>query len=492
MAPAQACPPLHCIRPSIDNNVTHESSVIHSIDKGAKPHIPVPEIIVISDDKPDRPRSPVPSVVLIEEVFSPSTPEQTSEADLGSPSLKSPPRSTESIVQDLSAVIKKEYSQDEGQTYILSDPEGNSPFYKIGKSNAASNRLAQHKRNCGLKNWNLQIKPSSKIKQSLRLERLAQTELKNFNCAPQCVCRVQHSEYYLGDPKDGLDALQGWSHWLVQHKPYGDDDQLASFWDDRLDKFLTDIPRYFKCGGDDCHKPDKGPACQGCVRSGWRLWTQPTPQDFLEYACQVNIPFRWLRKTLQASSEGKEDTVLPYVELVGCAMRLASPVFGLMPFLYMSLVRLTMSVFFPDWVKVLPTRLADTILLSIAWNLIIQQQTLESPGARPQGSTGSKRAPSRLNPQRSLTPRKTPVVAVQSPTGSKAGSSPRNGSVNTELLDDPFASNFGQSNITVAKRISSAPRALSTRSISLSPSNQAQKYSRKRRKSDSDQPSHLY
>ncbi|KAL5341162.1 hypothetical protein BJX70DRAFT_76504 [Aspergillus crustosus] len=199
-------------------------------------------------------RSLPPSFIdLTNEDSSNETPEQKLDESFNVPRLTHAPIPIDIVIENLKGIVTGDhYSQKKGQVYILSDPVGTITSFKISNSMKVSKRLLQHRRQCGLESWNLQIQPSVEIKQCSRLERLAQAELKNLNCEPRCACQTRHVEHYCGSTKSGLEVLKGWSKWFMEYQPYNDDNRLGEFWIDRLELFRTNIPRYFNCDADRC------------------------------------------------------------------------------------------------------------------------------------------------------------------------------------------------------------------------------------------------
>ncbi|KAL4868660.1 hypothetical protein BDV12DRAFT_94501 [Aspergillus spectabilis] len=139
---------------------------------------------------------------LTNEASSSESSEQKSDESLDGPRFTYAPLLMEFAVQDLKdTIVSDHYNQKEGQVYMLSDPARTTTSFKIGSSKNVSKRMVQHRRQCGLEGWALQIQPPVEIKQCSRLDRLAQAELKNLNCEPRCACRTRHVEYYCGRPK---------------------------------------------------------------------------------------------------------------------------------------------------------------------------------------------------------------------------------------------------------------------------------------------------
>ncbi|KAL2819801.1 hypothetical protein BJX63DRAFT_428576 [Aspergillus granulosus] len=378
-------------------------------------------------------------------------------------------------------LVSRQYKKKLGHAYVLFDPEG-TPYYKIGSSADVTSRWSQHQGKCRLSGWDMQIQPPSEINQCSRLERLAQTELKNLNCVLKCVCDVQHVEYYKGDPATAHDALQRWSDWLVNHEPYVEDNRLGGFWLDRLDIFRSDIPRYFNCGDDQC-LGQKGPAvaCQRCVRTGWNSWTKPTPSEKLEYACRSHIPYQLVRTITMWLGAGQEDTVRRYVELTGQMRRLIER-----NFLYLMVIRLFVSVTWPSLVMGGSARFLDTFLLVAVMNIIVHPQYVEILSTDSPGSDETKRSPSRPKSEQPSTPESHPFKSGKPSGRPKKSPSPRKGLKKAVSSDDPFIEAAERTVIPPrpgGKRISSAPSALARPSPSSSHVAQS---SRKRRRSNQD------
>ncbi|KAL4864767.1 hypothetical protein BDV12DRAFT_188658 [Aspergillus spectabilis] len=203
------------------------------------------------------------------------------------------------IFHDMKDIMVKSYNSDKGYAYILFDRLNHSPFFKIGKSNNPKHRKGEHERKCQLKGWDSRQRPATSISMPMRLERLAQVELQNMKYDPRCSCGVEHVEYFWGEINIGLEALDFWCDWLQRHEPYGWDGQLKGFWVDRLDLFQNRLHDYFRCGRAQCaEQEEEAPACQACLRAGWKKWIEPTPEDELDYACRVTIPSKWVRLSI--------------------------------------------------------------------------------------------------------------------------------------------------------------------------------------------------
>ncbi|KAL4973925.1 hypothetical protein BDW66DRAFT_140979 [Aspergillus desertorum] len=226
------------------------------------------------------------------------------------PPLFTPKRHTiQEIFQDMSKVMQNSYKNNPGHAYILYDNLNRSPLFKLGSSTDIHQRVKEHQSKCQRPSWRSIPRPTRNIPAPARLERLAQKELKNFQCGLQCSCGTEHTEYFWGSKEVGVEVLDFWSGWL-QGKGKGEDKELGPydrngnlehFWVDRLDQFEASLHEFFKCGNPQCaEKEEDAPACQACLRAGWRKWTEPTPADELDYACRMNIPSQAIRRGVQS------------------------------------------------------------------------------------------------------------------------------------------------------------------------------------------------
>ncbi|KAL2818215.1 hypothetical protein BDW59DRAFT_152169 [Aspergillus cavernicola] len=225
------------------------------------------------------------------------------------------------LFHDMKDIMTRTYKDTQGRAYILFDRLNQSPFFKIGQSNNPRHRKEKHERKCQLKGWASRERPAISIRMPMRLERLAQAELQNIKCDPRCSCGVEHVEYFWGPMDIGLEVLDFWCEWLQSREPYGWDGQLKGFWVDRLEQFQTHLHDYFSCGSLQCAEQDEeAPACQACLRAGWKKWVEPTPEDELDYACRANIPSKWVRlRVLSLSTFSVIDNfyLIAFVNLVG-------------------------------------------------------------------------------------------------------------------------------------------------------------------------------
>ncbi|KAL4996879.1 hypothetical protein BDV10DRAFT_202040 [Aspergillus recurvatus] len=221
------------------------------------------------------------------------------------PSRFIPKRHTiQKIFQDMSKVMRNSYKAEPGHAYILYD-NLNSPFFKVGSSTDIHHRVKEHQHRCQRPSWRSIQRPARNIPAPGRLERLAQRQLQNFQCDPQCPCGTEHTEYFWGPKEVGVEVLDFWSGWLQRKdnelEPYDCNGNLKHFWHDRLDQFQGSIHEHFKCDNPQCaEKEEDAPACQACLRAGWRKWAEPTPADELDYACRMSIPSRAIQRDIQS------------------------------------------------------------------------------------------------------------------------------------------------------------------------------------------------
>ncbi|KAL5050847.1 hypothetical protein BDW71DRAFT_173295 [Aspergillus fruticulosus] len=222
-----------------------------------------------------------------------------------------PPRFTpkrhtiQKIFQDMRKVMRNSYKEEPGHAYILYDNLNRSPLFKLGSSTDIHHRVKEHQHKCQRPSWRSIQRPARNIPAPARLERLAQRELQNFQCDPQCSCGTEHTEYFWGSKEAGVEVLDFWSGWLQgkdkELEPYDCNGHLKNFWSDRLDRFQASIYEYFRCDNPQCaEKEEDAPACQACLRAGWRKWAEPTPADELDYACRMNIPSRSVQRGIQS------------------------------------------------------------------------------------------------------------------------------------------------------------------------------------------------
>ncbi|KAL6232065.1 hypothetical protein BDW75DRAFT_218570 [Aspergillus navahoensis] len=209
------------------------------------------------------------------------------------------------IFADMRKVMLKSYKNEPGHAYILYDNLNQSPLFKLGSSTDIHHRVKEHQHRCQRPSWRSIQRPAGNIPAPARLERLAQRELQNFQCDPQCSCGTEHTEYFWGSKEVGVEVLDFWSGWLQgrdkELEPYDCSGNLRGFWADRLDQFQASIYEHFRCNDSQCaEKEEDAPACQACLRAGWRKWAEPTPADELDYACRMNIPSRAIQRGIQS------------------------------------------------------------------------------------------------------------------------------------------------------------------------------------------------
>ncbi|KAL4938746.1 hypothetical protein BDV06DRAFT_225716 [Aspergillus oleicola] len=238
---------------------------------------------------------------ILPETTGPDTPAPAAEEPtLETPAFSPKKYAIHEIVQRVREAMTRTYKDEPGHAYILFERHGGSPFLKVGKSIKTSDRKGQHRRECQLETWDLKQRPATSIQRPMRLERLVQAELRNMVCDPRCTCGVKHQEYFRISKETGLELLDFWANWLRVHEPYDPEEELKPFWLNRLDKFQENSHRHFRCDSDECADQDEDtPACQACLRAGWKKWAEPTPSDELEYACQTNIPSKALQQIFQ-------------------------------------------------------------------------------------------------------------------------------------------------------------------------------------------------
>jgi hypothetical protein len=250
-----------------------------------------------------------------------STPDDTysSESERSpppSPPSPSPPPSftpkrhtIQEIFYDMKTVMRNSYKAEPGHAYVLYDDLNQDPTFKLGSSTQIPKRLKNHKQKCR-PTWRSIQRPAGNILAPMRLERLAQRELQNFNYDKQCACGTGHTEYFWGSKDVGVEVLDFWSEWLQgkgkgelkDPEPYDRNGRLKDFWTDRLDLFQASINEYFRCGDPQCaESQEETRACQACLRAGWKRWAEPTRADELEYACRMSISSTTIRRAIQST-----------------------------------------------------------------------------------------------------------------------------------------------------------------------------------------------
>ncbi|KAL4751337.1 hypothetical protein BDW72DRAFT_173858 [Aspergillus terricola var. indicus] len=237
----------------------------------------------------------------------------TSAPSAPSPSLPpsfTPKRHTiQEIFYDMKKVMRNSYKAEPGHAYVLYDHLNRDPTFKLGSSTQIHQRVKNHQLRCR-PSWRSIQRPARNIPAPVRLERLAQRELQNFQCDVQCPCGIEHTEYFRGSKDVGVEVLGFWSEWLQGKgkgelkdlEPYDRNGKLKDFWTDRLDQFQASLNEYFKCGNPQCaESQEDAPACQACLRAGWKRWTEPTQADELDYACRMSIPSTTIRRVIQST-----------------------------------------------------------------------------------------------------------------------------------------------------------------------------------------------
>jgi hypothetical protein len=186
-----------------------------------------------------------------------------------------------------------------------------------------------------------------------------QTELQNLNYVPDCHCTVNHIEYFWGRKEIGLESLDFWCRWLLQHDPYDCDGQLKGFWADRLEVFQGSIDKYFRCDSPSCAIQDEDtPSCRDCLRAGWRKWTEPTQEDELGFVCGANIPSKRVQQGIQRFSRFglvKTSRLVSFVSGIGLLLSICRWLSD--PSVYLSLIPLRLMVL---WLK--PTQLPESVM----------------------------------------------------------------------------------------------------------------------------------
>ncbi|KAL4959520.1 GIY-YIG nuclease family protein [Aspergillus stella-maris] len=227
------------------------------------------------------------------EISAPATERST----VGTPSFTPKRHTIHEIVQRMREVMECNYTDGPGHAYLLYDRAGKSPFLKIGKSVRVSVRKGQHQRECQLEEWDTKQRPVTSIPRPMRLERIVQAELRNMAGDPSCICGVKHQEYFWVSKETGLELLDFWDGWLKVHQPYDEDECLKGFWIDRLDRYQENAHEYFRCDSEQCADQDEdAPACQACLRAGWKKWAEPTASEELEYACREKFSSSIMRR----------------------------------------------------------------------------------------------------------------------------------------------------------------------------------------------------
>ncbi|OJJ62981.1 hypothetical protein ASPSYDRAFT_143406 [Aspergillus sydowii CBS 593.65] len=327
-----------------------------------------------------------------------SSPEDDSAEPL--PSLTPNRNTLQEIFRDMRDVMASSYDEKPGQVYILFDRLDESPFFKIGKSTDTRKRTVTHLQKCQLKTWASRARPATPIRMPMRLERLVQAELQNLNYVPDCHCTVSHTEYFWGRKETGFESLDFWCQWLQRHEPYDCDGQLKGFWADRLEIFQADLGKYFRCDSPSCAVQDEDtPSCRDCLRAGWKKWTEPTPEDELDYACRANVPFKPVQKTIQLLSRVgfvRSSTLVSFAGLIGMLLSMCKWLSD--PSVYLSLIPLRLLAFWFEPKSQLPESVirfflsfADAVLLVVCVYARFQHRD-GSVG----GKGGQRRSPKRI------------------------------------------------------------------------------------------------
>ncbi|KAL4744069.1 hypothetical protein BDV11DRAFT_176823 [Aspergillus similis] len=244
-----------------------------------------------------------------------SPPPSSPPSSLSPPSPPSPPppftpkrHTIQEIFYDMKKVMGNSYRAEPGHAYVLYDDLNQDPTFKLGSSTQIQQRVKNHQLRCR-PSWRSIQRPSGNIPAPARLERLAQRELQNFQCDVHCPCGTEHTEYYWGSKDVGVEVLDFWSEWLQGKgkgelnglEPYDRNGKLKDFWTDRLDQFQASMNEYFRCRNPQCAKnQENAPACQACLRAGWKRWAEPTRADELDYACRMNISSTTIRRGIQS------------------------------------------------------------------------------------------------------------------------------------------------------------------------------------------------
>ncbi|KAF9893181.1 hypothetical protein FE257_011604 [Aspergillus nanangensis] len=184
-----------------------------------------------------------------------------------------------------------------GYVYVFCEPTEETTFYKIGHAVCPETRLKDLQKNCfaGWTMYDRPYNPRNPIGECVRVENLAHYQLRNYACTFECRCKTKHREYFSGKKQAGLNMLQFWIDWLQREQPFGEDRHLTPFWADRVDaldmKMRSRLRHLFKCGQKGCAgriDTHRG-ACQDCLETGWKLWTEPTSFERFEYGCRTQM-----------------------------------------------------------------------------------------------------------------------------------------------------------------------------------------------------------
>ncbi|BCS21134.1 uncharacterized protein APUU_21566S [Aspergillus puulaauensis] len=300
--------------------------------------------------------------------------QQTSALELSSPEDSQTDDSTEIPSFTPNRHTLPEIFRDMRDAYILFDRLDESPFFKIGKSTDTKKRTVTHLQKCQLRTWASRARPATPIRMPTRLERLVQAELQNLNYVPDCHCTVNHSEYFWGRKDVGLESLDFWCRWLQHNEPYDCDGRLKGFWTDRLELFQGNVDKYFRCDSLVCAvRNEDTPACRDCLRAGWKKWTEPTPEDELDYACRANIPWRQGQHLIKRFSRFgfvNTFTLVSFANVIGLLLSICKWLSE--PNVYLSLIPLRLMAFWlepktqlPESVVRFVLSFADTVLLVV-------------------------------------------------------------------------------------------------------------------------------
>ncbi|KAI9040765.1 GIY-YIG nuclease family protein [Aspergillus affinis] len=211
----------------------------------------------------------------------PETPRRSPVATKNSPSPML--NSTWETVTSMSERIKRGLSADEkknvGHAYLLEDHREKTGRFKIGSSQTARirQRVANQVRDCNLEGWTAKSFPQFPLREYVRLEKIAQKELYFMNERFRCdSCKTDHTEYFRGEKEIARETLEFWAQWLERCKPYDSDGELLPFWVRRLDmlKDKNYYDNYFQCLDSNCERDPGLEACRGCLRAGWKAWTE--------------------------------------------------------------------------------------------------------------------------------------------------------------------------------------------------------------------------
>ncbi|KAF7590833.1 hypothetical protein BBP40_002302 [Aspergillus hancockii] len=243
----------------------------------------------------------------------------------------SAPISTEDIILEVRNEIRKakdgkDKPLKEGHAYVFRQSPTQPQLYKIGHSIQVKKRQNRHRKRCKLPDWEAKKSPAWPIREYKRLERLAQAELANLACQPNCACFIKHKEYFWGDPSVGTNVLAFWSRWLQEQEPYDEKGELKPFWDDRVELFVRKEHRiHFNCPARCTERHPGSPACQNCIRLGWEKFANPTIQEVFEYSCRMHIPYpsaRWMLQTCHRSFPFSENGLNKVVNFIGATRRI--------------------------------------------------------------------------------------------------------------------------------------------------------------------------